>query len=291
MKSLAGEPVAEQIYGRIKKGAAALKRAGLIPYLVVFQVGDLAASSFYIKRKKEACKSLGFKFEHIKCSKNISEAELIMLIDQKSKNKEVHGMILQLPLPGHLNQEEIVKHIDPSKDLDGLHPFNQGLLIQEGDNWDSLKAPAARAVIEILNFYGYNKLKSKRVVVIGASALFGLPLALYCTRAEATVTICQKSTHHLARHTKEAKFVLSAAGYPGLLKPNMVAKNVVIIDGGFSQDKQGKLVGDVSKRGDWHDAQAISPVPGGVGRVTVACLLENLVKATEAAKVLAGSGK
>lgn len=279
MRLLNGAPVADKIFSSVKRKVAALKKVGTTPYLIVFQVGKNSASTFYISRKKEACKTLGISFEHINCSENISQGELIPLLDQASKNKNTHGIVLQLPLPLRFKQAEIVKHINPAKDLDGLHPLSQGVLVQEGSNKGLLKAAAARAFIEMLNFYGYGKLKSKHIVVIGASSLYGMPLSLYCIREGATVTVCQKSTKNLGTYTKTADLIFSVTGHPGLLKPSMVRSGAIVIDGGFVRDEHGKIVGDVDKRGDWGHVRAMSPVPGGVGRITIACLLDNLVSA------------
>jgi methylenetetrahydrofolate dehydrogenase (NADP+) / methenyltetrahydrofolate cyclohydrolase len=266
-KLLSGEKIAEKILRRIKRQRFVKK-----PKLIVVQVGSNAVSSSYIREKEKAAKLVGIEFELLKHAKGTSQVKVKEEIFKVSRNPHVSGLVVQLPLPAKFQWQEIVDEIPEEKDADLLSSaaFGRFALAQS-----AILPPTVRAIALLLEENNI-AVQGKRVVVIGAGRLVGLPLALWLLRNNATVTVANEYTRNLASLTKEADILVSGAGKPGLVRSSMVKKGAVVIDAGTSAEKGG-IRGDVDFNRVIHKARYITPVPGGVGPLTVACLLENVV--------------
>lgn len=261
------------------KGLAAKIRLGLQqqikqqrkkPGLAVILVGHNPASAIYVKFKTQASEEVGMYLETFDFEEDMKEATLLKLIAKLNKNKKIHGILVQLPLPQHINTFRVMASLDPQKDVDGFHPENIGWLSIGKPRF----LPATTKGIWTLLQSARIDVKGKHVVMIGASNIVGKPTAQLLLNHEATVTICHKLTKDLARHTKEADIIISATGVPYLITADMVKQNVIVIDAGIARHK-GKIVGDVDFDAVVEKASYITPVPGGVGPMTVASLLEN----------------
>jgi methylenetetrahydrofolate dehydrogenase (NADP+)/methenyltetrahydrofolate cyclohydrolase len=266
-KLLDGRVVASGIAIKLKKQMAG---ASKVPTLAIIQVGDLAASSVYIKRKIKFAEEIGAKVKHLKFSKNISSAQLLGEVMKLNVDSNVHGIIVQLPLPTKLDAQAIIETIDPRKDVDGLRTGS-----------DYMPA-TARGVMALLDYYEI-PLVGAKAVVVGRSALVGKPIALALLAANATVTVCHRQTKDLASETSRADLLIVAAGAPKLIKQKHVQKGQVIIDVGLTATDKG-LMGDVDRNSVDTIAKSISPVPGGVGPMTVASLFLNLWEAYQILK-------
>ncbi len=281
---LKGAPVAKNIFAELSHEIAQLYDKGVIPQMVVFKVGNDPASEFYIQNIQKKGKKIGALIKVIELSEKISQEELIARITQVNKDSSVHGIMLQLPLPKTLDQNNVVFAIDPNKDVDGLHPLNAGKLMRGQDCFVPC-TPAA--VIEIMKFYQINTVGSE-IVILGRSSIVGKPLMnllIQKGEANATVTICHSYTKDIHRLTKQAEVLIVAIGKPNYVDSSYVSDKSIVIDIGIneiideSQDVS-RYVGDVDFDGINNIVQAITPVPGGVGTITTATLLKNLVKAT-----------
>lgn len=263
-----GQKLAEKIEGQVKQAVGNLSRP---PSLHTIIVGDDPSSQTYVAKKEAACQRCGIGFQKHQLPSTAAEAEITALIQQLNRQSEVGGILVQLPLPSSLDKNRILSAIDPGKDPDCLTPTNLGRLV----TGDYLVAPAtAAAVMEILQEYKV-EIKGKDAVVIGRSQIVGLPIFLMLQQAGATVTLCHSQTLDLARATKTADILISGVGERSLIKPGMVKAGAVVIDCGFSREGK-KVYGDVDPQVA-EKASLFTPVPGGVGPVTVACLLQNLV--------------
>lgn len=246
----------------------------ITPSLAVIQVGDNKASSIYIKNKKKACEEVGIRFEHIKFNDTISEELVINEIKRLNNDISINGILVQLPLPLGFDEGKIINTISPAKDVDGLTYQNVGNLVLEND---CLVPCTPLGVIELLKAYNV-RLSGKNVCLVGRSNLVGKPLIQLLLRNDATLSICHSKSLDIKNHTKQADVLIVAAGHPNLITKDMVKDGVVIIDVGIN--KEGNLLcGDVDFDGVSKKASLITPVPGGVGPMTVACLLKNVVKA------------
>ncbi len=266
---LKGLPVAESIYSNIKQDFGTRDSH---PCLAIVQVGNNPASSLYIKKKIEALEALGGTAEMHSFSEDVTEKDLQDRIQDINHNSDIHGILIQLPLPRHLNPAKILSSIDPIKDVDGLTPTNIGL-ITHGMNATIAATPLA--VMKLLEYYNI-PLLGKHIVVINNSILFGKPILPLLTHAKATVTICHKNTQNLSRHTQMADIIITATGIPSLITADTISSEVVLIDVGISR-REDKVVGDLSPEA-MEKAKAYTPVPGGIGPITVACLIDNLYR-------------
>lgn len=271
-KILDGKQLANSLNDKLKLRVNKLKRSGIIPGLAVVLVGDDPASLIYVRNKQILSEKLGLNFYLKKFSSTVSNKSLFSEINKLNKDKKVHGIILQLPLPKKLDTFKLLLAIDPLKDVDGLHPINLGLLAL---NKPMFIPATPKGIMDILDHYKI-KVKSKRVVLVGFGKVVGMPLSLLLANHKATVSIAQDTTWHLDRLTKQADILITATGKAKLIKGNMLKKGVVVIDAGISKIKS-KFVGDVDKKSVSLIAKYITPVPGGVGPMTVSSLMHNVI--------------
>ena len=270
---LSGSEPADAILASISSDVKTLS-----PKLVIVQVGDDAASASYIKKKLESARKIGMRSEHLHLRDNITQSELFTHIKTLNDDADVTGYIIQLPLPDHLAeiQPQLFREIDPYKDVDGFTAYNIGKMFLSSE-FEHLPPATPAGVIALLEYYKID-VRVKHAVVVGASNIVGKPLAVMLLNRGATVTICHEHTDNLAHHTKQADILITAVGKPGLITGGMLKKNVVVIDVGVTQTAYG-LKGDVDAAEAMTIASAMTPVPGGVGPMTVASLLKNCVTA------------
>ena len=283
---LLGKPVADKIYLKISDKVNKLLSNNIVPKLSAILVGDDPASQIYINKKNEMFLKMNCKSEIHHFSENTKNSQLIDIINKLNKDNSVHGILIQLPLPDHLDSNKILESINPNKDVDGFHPINSGYLFQ-GDPKYIPCTP--QGCLEIIKYYGIN-VKSKHVVIIGRSNIVGKPLMILLSQkfdfGNATVTICHSHTQDLSEHTKRADIIIVAAGQPKLLKRSMIKEGVIILDVGINRvndnSKKGYyIVGDADYNELLGKAFAITPVPRGVGPMTIAMLLYNTVRSAE----------
>ena len=290
-KLISGNEIAQQIREELKQETAQLKeKHNVVPGLVTILVGQNPASVSYVTAKQKTSKDLGFYSIQDNQSETISEEQLLTLIEQYNKDPKIHGILVQLPLPKHINETKVLYAIDPRKDVDGFHPVNVGkLMIGEADY-----LPCTPAGIQQLLMRTGVKIDGAEVVVVGRSNIVGKPIANMLLQkakgANATVTICHTATKDMTFHTKRADILIVAAGRPKAITADMVKEGVVVIDVGVNRigmtpEGKAKLAGDVDFDGVKEKAAAITPVPGGVGPMTITMLMLNTLKA---AKVAAG---
>lgn len=273
-----GKAVAANIREDIAQKVATRRQQGLrVPGLAVILVGNDPASEVYVSHKRKDCEQVGFLSESYDLPANTTQQELLALIDQLNDNPTIDGILVQLPLPAHLEAAPLLERIRPDKDVDGFHPFNIGRLAQRNP---LLRPCTPKGIMQLLahskiDLYGMN------AVVVGASNIVGRPMALELLLGGCTVTVTHRFTRNLAEHVANADLVVVAVGKPGLVKGEWIKPGAVVIDVGINRQTDGKLVGDVefdiaAERASW-----ITPVPGGVGPMTRACLLENTLYAAE----------
>lgn len=279
MIRLEAHPLVTQLDAATAKRARAFqKKHGRPPRLVAVWVGDAAESEIYVTRKKARAESLGIRAEIWRFASSVSPKKLAAEISRLNRSKKVDGILLQRPLPGHFPAEDILYWIDPRKDVDCFHPENFGRLSL---GLSGLKPCTPAGILALLNHYQI-PIAGRRVVIVGRSAIVGKPLAELLIRADATVTVAHSRTEGLAQVTRTAEILIVAAGKRGLIGREHVAKGAVVIDVGIHRGSDGKLTGDVraTELVDW--ASALSPVPGGVGPLTISMLLSNTIQAAEA---------
>jgi len=285
-KKLLGKPVAEKIYLSITEKLQKLHLNNIIPKLSVILIGNDPSSKIYVNSKKKVFTRMKCKSEIHHLDENVLEEHVINLIDNLNSDNTVHGILIQLPLPKHLDSDEIIKKINPKKDVDGFHPENLGNLLQGNPTFIPC---TPYGCIEVLKHYNIN-IKSKHVVIVGRSNIVGKPLfALLSQRfkiGNATVTICHSHTKKLSKYTKMADILIVAVGKPHLITDNMVKDGVIILDVGINRindtsQKGYYIVGDVDFDSVINKASVITPVPGGIGPMTIAMLLYNTVKSAE----------
>jgi methylenetetrahydrofolate dehydrogenase (NADP+)/methenyltetrahydrofolate cyclohydrolase len=274
---LNGKELAIKIQSEIKKNVDLLKQASITPGLAVIMIGDDVASRVYVRKKAEACKEVGIYSVVHEMPENIKEETILNTIKLMNENSNINGILVQLPLPPHINQTKILEAIDPKKDVDGFHPFNIGRLVL---NLDSFVPCTPLGVMEIFDEYKI-ELQGKNICIVGASNIVGKPMLALLLNANATVDICHIHTKDLKSHTKRADIVIVGVGKVGLITEDMVKDDVVVIDIGINRLKNGKLVGDVDFENISKKCSYITPVPGGVGPMTIAMLLSNTLKATK----------
>ena len=250
------------------------------PCLAVVLVGENPASQVYVNHKIKACQTVGIESVFIQLEQDIAQTELLHQIEQLNQNKDIHGILVQLPLPKHINAQEVIATIDAKKDVDGFHAKNAGALSLGLPAKSYFQPCTPKGCMALLNHHQI-ELKGLHAVVIGASNIVGKPMALLLQQAGATVTICNSKTKDLNIHTKNADIVVVAIGKPLFLNAAMIKIGAVIIDVGINRLDDGRLVGDVDYTDIEHKASFATPVPGGVGPMTIAMLLENTVQAFE----------
>ena len=277
MELIKGKELAKKVRGELKLEVDNLRKDGIIPKLAVIMVGNDKASEVYVRNKSKACNEIGIEFEEFLLDNNTKQAELIDLIKELNNRKDVHGILLQSPIPEHLNIREAFDTIDYRKDVDGFNPINIGkLAIGE----DAFVSCTPYGVIKMLEEYNI-QVEGKRAVIIGRSNIVGKPLIQCLLNKNATVTICHSRTKNIDEITKEADILIAALGKPKFVKENMVKENAVVIDVGINRNEDGKLVGDVDFENVSKKASFITPVQGGVGPMTIAMLMNNVVKAAK----------
>ncbi len=275
-----GNALSKQLRGEVATRAAALTAQGLKPGLAVVLVGDNPASQVYVRNKVKACEDAGLHSVLEKYPATMTEAELLARVEALNNDPSIHGILVQLPLPGHIDDHKVIEAISPLKDVDGFHVASAGALVvgQPG-----FKACTPYGCMKMLESIGLGNLKGKHAVVIGRSNIVGKPMALMLLQANATVTVCHSGTADLAYHTRQADVVVAAVGKRNVLTADMVKPGAVVIDVGMNRDDDGKLCGDVDFNGVKEVAGWITPVPGGVGPMTITMLLVNTMESAERA--------
>ena len=284
---LDGRIVANAVYHDLKNEIEQLREDGCEPFLTVVIVGDDPASKTYVRNKHRACEKNGIRSETIELPAETTEADLLGLISELNGNDDVHGILVQLPLPGHIREDRIIEAIVPEKDVDGFHPVNRGKLAAGADCFE----PCTPAGIRHIFKHYHIEPKGKHLVVIGRSQIVGIPFALMMMQkkewANATVTVCHTATADVSQHTKMADIVVLAAGHPHTLTGDMIKPGCVVIDVGTNRvedaqaEKGYRWVGDADFDSVKEIAGMITPVPGGVGPMTIAMLLKNTVRAAK----------
>lgn len=279
-----GKATSKAVREEIRKETEALiSKSGVRPGLAVVIVGEDPASQIYVRNKKKACEEVGFASWVYELPEKTTQEELDALVEQLNRDEAVHGILVQLPLPKHLDAEEILLRIDPKKDVDAFHPVNVGKLVIGSDSF----LPCTPAgIVVLLKRHGI-EISGKRCVVIGRSNIVGKPMALLLLRENGTVTICHSRTKDLASVTREADILVSSVGKAKFVTADMVKPGAVVVDVGMNRDEAGKLCGDVDFAAVEPLCSAITPVPGGVGPMTITMLLANTVKAAKKAAGIA----
>jgi methylenetetrahydrofolate dehydrogenase (NADP+)/methenyltetrahydrofolate cyclohydrolase len=270
-----GKAVAARLRAQVASGASELRARGVAPTLAVVLVGEDPASAVYVRSKTKAAREANVDVRDHKLPATTTQAELVALVTQLSRDPEVDGILVQLPLPPHLDSDPVIRAIDLAKDVDGLHPSSLGLLAQGRPGFSPCTPRGCMHLLDSVSA----ELAGARAVVLGRSLLVGKPIAYLLANANATVTMCHSKTRDLADEVRRADIVVAAIGRPGLVKGDWIKPGAIVLDVGINRTPEGKLVGDVDFAPAAERARAITPVPGGVGPMTIACLLENTVEA------------
>lgn len=286
-KLISGPEVSGEIYGELRARIEKLKSEGFVPGLAVVLVGDDPASQVYVRNKGRKCEELGMHSETIVLPKETSEEELLAVIDRLNKDDSIHGFLVQLPLPDHIDEDKVIEAIDPSKDADGFHPVNVGRMLIGKPGF----LPATPAGVQQMLVRSGVETAGKHVVIIGRSNIVGKPMAALMIQrgfgADSTVTVVHSRTRNLADITRQADILIVAIGKPRFVTADMVREGAVVIDVGTNRiedptaPKGTRLVGDVDFDAVREKASAITPVPGGVGPMTICMLMANAVRAAE----------
>lgn len=273
---LDGKKLALSRHKAFQRQMVALKKKGITPGLAIVMIGEHSASQIYVRNKRILCEKVGIRFQLKKLKSTVSEVIVIHEIQKLNRDKKIHGIILQLPIPRKLNVLHLILSIDPTKDVDGLHPVSLGLLA----SGKPLFIPATpKGILELLDHYKI-ELKGKNVVVVGFGQVVGMPLSLLLAQKQATVTITHDATKNLKDFTSRADILITAAGSPRLIRANMVKQGAVVVDAGIS--KLGtKFVGDVDFSSVSNKVKYITPVPGGIGPMTVSALISNVIQSAK----------
>ncbi|HJR45823.1 MAG TPA: bifunctional methylenetetrahydrofolate dehydrogenase/methenyltetrahydrofolate cyclohydrolase FolD [Actinomycetota bacterium] len=280
-----GKAIAKQVRDEVAQEASALAADGITPGLATVLVGDDPASHVYVRSKRKACAEVGIKAWDHDLPASTPEDELLALLDRLNADPEVHGILVQLPLPEHVDEQLVLDRVDPAKDADGFHPYNLGRLL----SGDPVVAPATPAGIQELLLRSNVETSGAEVVVVGRSNIVGKPLAALMVQkgpgANATVTVCHTATRDLEAHTKRADILVAAIGRAKAITGPMIRPGAAVIDVGINRTDDG-LVGDVDFEAAVEIASAITPVPGGVGPMTIAMLLKNTVALAQRSRVV-----
>lgn len=274
---LDGKALAAKLRGEIKNKVTQVTENGVRPGLAVVLVGEDPASKVYVRNKKLACEEVGILSEEYKLPEETTEKELLELIHKLNAKEDIHGILVQAPLPAHINFKTVTETILPEKDVDAFHPYNVGK-IMIGD-FDFLPCTPA-GVMELIKMSGIN-VSGKNCVVVGRSNIVGKPQSMLLLKENGTVTVCHSKTADLASYTKNADILVSAVGKASVITGDMIKPGAVVIDVGMNRNAEGKLVGDVDFSSASEVASYITPVPGGVGPMTITMLLKNTLKAAE----------
>ncbi|PCR99288.1 bifunctional methylenetetrahydrofolate dehydrogenase/methenyltetrahydrofolate cyclohydrolase [Lactococcus fujiensis] len=277
MKIIDGKALAVQMQADLKVKVEKLSEKGVVPGLVVILLGEDPASQVYVRNKERTAQRLGINSKVVRLPDQTSESELLALIDQYNQDEQWNGILVQLPLPAHISEEKVLLAIDPKKDVDGFHPMNMGRL------WagNPVMVPSTPAGIMAMFKHYDVDLSGKRAVVIGRSNIVGKPIAQLMMMANATVTIAHSRSKNLSELTKAADILVVAIGVAKFVTADMVKKGAVVIDVGMDRDENGKLCGDVDFDSVKEVASLITPVPGGVGPMTITMLMEQTIRSAE----------
>ncbi|OPY08593.1 MAG: Bifunctional protein FolD protein [Syntrophaceae bacterium PtaB.Bin095] len=271
-----GKQASREIRDALRAEAARLKAAtGIVPGLAVILVGENPASRIYVGSKEKACEEAGFLSRVYRVPAETAERDILKRIRMLNDDRKIHGILVQLPLPAHIRAEAVIEAIDPRKDVDGFHPYNTGRLF----SGNPLHRPCTPlGILTLLDRYGI-VMEGKEAVIVGRSNIVGKPLALMLLSRNATVTVCHTRTKNLPEVTRRAEILVAAAGKAEMIEAHMVRDGAVVIDVGVNRGADGRLVGDVAFAGAAEKASHITPVPGGVGPMTIAMLLKNTLQA------------
>lgn len=272
-----GKELARKTREKLKIECDNLKKEGILPKLAVIMVGDDKASQIYVKNKSKACQEIGIKFEEYFLGNDIKQEELIELIQKLNLDKSINGILLQSPIPKSLDINEAFRTILTEKDVDGFNPINVGKLCL---NQETFVSCTPYGIMKMFEEYDID-LTGKNVTILGRSNIVGKPLIQCCLNKNATVTVCHSKTKDLKEHTKNADIVISAIGKAKFVTADMIKDGAVVIDVGINRDESGKIIGDVDFEKVSSKASYITPVPGGVGPMTIAMLMNNVIKATK----------
>lgn len=269
-----GKAISQKIKDELKEQAAALKKQGITITLAVIQVGNDPASTVYVRNKKKGCEYIGIESLSYELPEETTQQELLSLIGELNRKDEVNGILVQLPLPAHIDEDKVIRAIHPKKDVDGFHPQSVGALCIGQPGFVSC-TPAG--IIQLLKRSNI-EIAGKECVVLGRSNIVGKPMAVLMLRENATVTIAHSRTRDLKEVTKRADILIAAVGKPKMITADYVKEGAVVIDVGINRDENGKLCGDVDFESVEPLCRAITPVPGGVGPMTIAMLLNNCLE-------------
>jgi len=275
-----GNALSKQLRAEVAQRAAALTAKGLKPGLAVVLVGDNPASQVYVRNKVKACEDAGLHSVLEKYEATMSEADLLARVEALNNDPSIHGILVQLPLPKHIDDHKVIEAISPEKDVDGFHVASAGALMVGEQGF---KACTPYGCMKMLESIGMQDLRGKHAVVIGRSNIVGKPMAMMLLQANATVTICHSGTADLGAMTRQADVIVAAVGKQKVLTADMVKPGAVVIDVGMNRNDEGKLCGDVDFEGVKEVAGWITPVPGGVGPMTITMLLVNTMESAERA--------
>ncbi len=272
-----GKELSKKLKEQMKDRVAQMRQQGIVPKLVVVLVGNNSASEVYVRNKHKACGEVGIESEVIKMPEETTQQELLDVVKGLNEDRTVDGILVQLPLPGQINEKVVLRSILPEKDVDGFHPVNVGLL-SIGDDCYAPATPSG--IIAMFKEYGI-EIAGKHCVIIGRSNIVGKPMAALLLRHNATVTVCHSKTQNLGELTRQADIVIVATGHRHTLTADMVKEGAVVIDVGMNRNELGNLCGDVDFDEVKEKASFITPVPGGVGPMTITELLENTILAAQ----------
>ncbi|MCP1153991.1 bifunctional methylenetetrahydrofolate dehydrogenase/methenyltetrahydrofolate cyclohydrolase FolD [Peribacillus frigoritolerans] len=274
-----GKEIAESVRQEISKEVQQLREKNIVPGLAVILVGDNQASQTYVRNKQKACEDLGMHSVLIKKPAELSQEELIQSIAELNQDDSIHGILVQLPLPGHIQEKAIIEAISPEKDVDGFHPINIGRMMT---GQDAFLPCTPYGVMVMLEYIDYD-LEGKHVVIVGRSNIVGKPAGQLFLNANATVTYCHSRTKDLAYYTKQADVVVAAVGKRDTITSDHIKEGAIVIDVGMNRNDEGKLCGDVAFDEVKNKASYITPVPKGVGPMTITMLMKNTVKSAQKA--------
>jgi methylenetetrahydrofolate dehydrogenase (NADP+)/methenyltetrahydrofolate cyclohydrolase len=274
---LDGKATSKKIKDELKEKVSMLAQKGIVPTLAVVIVGDDPASHVYVRNKKRACEYIGIKSLSYELTSQASEDEVLRLVEELNSNPDVNGILVQLPLPSHISEEKVIMAIDPKKDVDGFHPISVGNLSIGNPGFVSC---TPYGIIELLKRYDI-PISGKKCVIVGRSNIVGKPIAMLLLRENGTVTLCHSRTADLKKECREADILIAAIGRPKMITDEYVKEGVVVVDVGINRLEDNSLCGDVDYEKVAPLASYITPVPGGVGPMTIAMLMTNVVESAE----------
>lgn len=274
-KIIDGKEIAKSVRAQVKSDVADYREKGIVPKLAVVLVGDDPASVWYAKSKKKAAEKVDIAFDFYDLPEASDNKEIVALIEKLNNDDEVHGIMVELPLPGHVDADLVMESVSPKKDVDGVHPINRGYILQGSEG---LFPATPESCIECVLSTGVD-LTGKKAVIVGRGETVGKPLVFMLLKYNPTITVCHSRTQNLAGEIRDADIVIAAVGKAGLITGDMIKKGAIVVDAGVNEVEGGGYVGDVDFESAEKVAGYISPVPGGVGSMTTALLFRNLIKA------------